>query len=222
MAANILLVVKDQERKAQFLKKMDESGAFCTVVNSLNEAITRASDEPHCGILIDMLLMVRVPAAMKMRVEGLLNGLPSATLNIHASSGQIRILPRGTTGRECSTIEGFVAVSAGFPPKAIYPRKRESLHFNVLLDTAPDFKSADRTVCIDISAGGCFIFSIREDFAVGDTVWLKQAGSGDSFPIQCIVSWIREWGTTQQIPGIGVGFVAISDEIRSMIREMNK
>ena len=221
MAADILIVVKDPERKARYLVKMDEHHTACCVVSSLQEAITRASEEPCCGVLVDMLLMVKIPASIKTSFEGLLNGLPSATLNIHASSGDIRILPRGAKGLGCSSIDQFVGVCAEFHPKIIFPRKRESLHFNALLDISPDFKTPDRTVCIDISTGGCFMFSVREDLAVGSSVWVKLAEMENDAPIKGVVSWIREWGTTQHIPGIGINFVHVSDEIKIKINELN-
>lgn len=222
MAAKILLVVKDMERKARFLRKMDELDTAFSVVCSLQEAILQASEEPHCGVLIDMLLMVRVPVSLKASVEGLLYGLPSATLNIHVSSGDIRILTRGATVSECSSIDQFVKVCAGFSPKTIFPKKRESLYFNALLDRDTEFTSAERTACIDISSGGCFLFSVRDDLAIGDTVWIKLVGIGHDYPVKGVVSWIRVWGTTQHIPGIGVNFISVSDELKKTIYEMNR
>lgn len=221
MVANILIVVKDPERKACYLRKMDELDTAFSVVSSLQEAITRASEEPHSGVLIDMLLMVRVPVSIKVCVDGLLNGLPSATLNIHVSSGDIRILPRGTAVTRCSSIDQFVNVCAGFHPKTICPRKREPLHFNALLARDSDFKNADRTACIDISAGGCFLFSVREDIAIGSTIWIKLTGIEFDSPIKCTVNWIRAWGTTQHIPGIGVSFETVLDGLKQKICEMN-
>lgn len=222
MAANILLVVKDLERKERYLRKMDELDAAFSVVSSLQEALLLATEEPHCGVLIDMLLMVRVPASIKGSVEGLLNSLPSATLNIHVPSGDIRILPREATVSECSSVGQFVKICAGFSPKTIFPRKRESLHFNALFDRDPDFKAADRTACMDISGAGCFLFSVRDDHAIGNTIWIKLVGANDDYPIKGVISWIREWGTTQHIPGIGVTFEAVSDELKKKIYEMNR
>jgi Tfp pilus assembly protein PilZ len=47
---------------------------------------------------------------------------------------------------------------------------------------------------------------VREDIAEGDTVWIKMPESIQSVPLEAIVSWVRQWGTSHLIPGIGVKF----------------
>jgi hypothetical protein len=218
--AKILLVVKDQQRKTRYIAMMDELGADCCVVSSLQEAITHASEEPHCGVVFDMPLMIRASESLKTGVDDLLSGLPSAYLNIHTSTGGIRMLPRGTQSSTCSSIDQFVEVCAGFPPKKIFSRTRKPIHLNVLLDRDPEFAGPEETVCIDISVGGCFLFCVRKDITVDCTVWLKLPDSVCEYPVKCVVCWVRKWGTTHNIPGIGLRFENISDELKKTIGDM--
>lgn len=215
----ILLVVRDQQRKARYLAMLAERGAACGVAGSLQEAITRASAEPHRGVLVDMPLMIRVPDSIKTGVEDLLGGLPSATLNINVAAGSVRILPRGTLASTCSSLEQFISTCAGFGPKVISSRDRKPIHFNVLFDTAPDFAAPERTACIDISAGGCFLFCVRDDIEVGDRVWVRLPEPLDGSPFGGVVCWVRRWGATRKLPGIGLKFEDMSDRLRQAIAE---
>ncbi len=222
MADTIILVVKDQTRKASYLSLLENFDVHWKVVGSLKDAINAAAEEPHNGVLIDLPLMVRAHQAIRVGIDDVINGLPSGTLNIHAPSGEIRLLQRGDRALQCSSIEHFISMCAGVSPKLIFSRKRVHHHYNALLASTPDLREPDRTVCIDISTGGCFLFCVREDVAIDSTVWIKLIGFNDAAPIEAVVRWVREWGTTQTIPGIGVEFQNISDELRKQIGEMTR
>jgi len=224
MADKIILVVKDEIRKDRYQAILDTFEVSLNVVASLKEAINLASEEPHNGLLIDLPLLVRAPQVIKFSINDLLNGLPSGTLNIHAPSGEIRLLQRGDRTLNCSSVEQFVEICAKFHPKIIFSKKRVQLHYNVLLATTPDFRDPDRSVCMDISTGGCFLIFLRPphrvDIAVGSTVWIKMIGLNNGDPIEAVVRWMREWGTTHNIPGIGVEFQNLSDDFRKQIGSM--
>lgn len=203
----ILLAVKDPIRKKFYHDIISGHGLDCCIVGSLQEAITHASLEPHTGILIDMQLMIKVSKSIIDGVEDLQSGLPSATLNIHKSSESIRILSRSELSSGCSSLEQFIERCTQFNPKVISSRTRELIHYNVLLDRTPDFKDPhNKTVCIDISPGGCFVFCTWEDIVVGDSVWIKLPETVKPSPVKAIVCWIRKWGISQDMPGIGVKF----------------
>jgi hypothetical protein len=202
----IILVAKNLERRTHYLNELAKYSLSCCVEDSLHEAVNHAAVEPHCGVLIDIHQMLRFSSSQKTEAEDILNGLPSATANIHAASGTIRIFPRGSLVSACSSLEQFIDVCVSFVPKIIFVRKREPVHFNVLLDIDASFSGAEKTACIDISAGGCFLFCVREDIVIGDTVWIKMPETVRDAPLKAVVCWVRNWGTSQNIPGIGVRF----------------
>jgi hypothetical protein len=201
----IILVVSDSAEKDQYLHALEEHDAHCCVVSSLAEASAHASEEPHSGIAIDVRQMLRVTASNKGAVDDLLNGLPSATLNITALR-EVRLLPRGALAAHCSSIGGFITACSHFAAKIIYHRDRTSTHYNVLLDSDPGFPSPFRTVCIDLSAGGCFLFYGSEEIRTGNTVWIKFPDNISVEGVKATVCWSRAWGTSQCIPGLGVNF----------------
>lgn len=221
MADKIMLVVKDQARKESYLKLLGGFPVCWSIVGSLKDAINLASESPHSGILIDLPLMVRAPQAIKVGIDDLLDGLPSGTLNIHAANGELRLLTRGDRSLQCASIEEFIVVCAEFSPKLIFSRHRVRLHYNALFATTPDLCDPERTVCMDISTGGCFLICLRPpdngDIAVQSTIWVKLIGLNNDNPIEALVRWVREWGTSHNIPGMGVEFQNVSDELRAQI-----
>ena len=209
VAVKILVAVKNPTHEKIYHETIRGYGFDCCIVDSLEEAVKHASSEPHSGVFIDMQLMIKVPKSIIDGIGDLLSGLPSATLNINNNSSEtIRILSRGELSSECFSIEQLMAVCTQFIPKIIYFRKRELVYYNVLLDRNPEFNSPNnKTVCIDISHGGCFVFCVWEDVAIGDDVWIKLPETVQPLPVRAVVCWIRKWGTCQDIPGIGVEFM---------------
>lgn len=204
--AKVLLVAKDKLRQKHYLEVLNEYGAVCRTAGSFQEAITIASEQPHCGILVDMQLMLKIPSSKKVDVEDLLGALPSVSLNIHGTSGDVRVLPRGAKASGCTSLEHFIYRCKQSDPRIIFPKRREPVHYNVTLDTCPKLSTPYKTVCIDLSIGGCFIFCVRDDITVGSTVWIKIPDTLYESPLKAKVCWIREWGTSHEIPGIGLCF----------------
>ena len=217
MVNKIILVVNNDARKSTYLGLLEKHDVSWNVVESLKEAVKLATAEPHNGILIDMPLMIRTSPVMKIAVEDLLGALPGATLNFNASSGGLRLLPRGDKSSSCSSIDQFIGTCAAFRPKILFPKTRAPLHYNVLLDVSSDLANPERTVCIDISVGGCFLFCVRDDVAIGSTVWIKLVGLNHDTPIEGLVRWVCRWGTTNKIPGIGVEFMNLPKELQKQI-----
>jgi hypothetical protein len=164
-----------------------------------------------------MALMIKVTTAIKTGFEDLLNGLPSATLNVNPSLDEIRILPRGTDATNCTSIDQFIDICTEFQPKFIYQRNRESININVLIDTAPTMQTPEKTATINVSPGGCFLFNVRDDIAIGSNLWIKFHDFDNVTVVNSRVTWKREWGTSREIPGIGVRFENIPDELRQKI-----
>ena len=222
MDERILLVAKDQVRANNYLSIMDKYDVNVNLVGSLKDAINLASNEQHNGILIDLPLMVRASQVIKGCIDDLFNGLPGGALNIHSPSGEVRLLQRGDKSCNCSSIDQFVEICSKFDPKIIFSKNRVQLNYNALLAMTPDLNNPDRTACINISTGGCFLFCVREDIVKDSTVWIRLVGLNGDNPIEAVVKWIREWGATHNIPGIGVEFKNISHDLKKQINDIAK
>jgi len=220
LSNKIILVVSVEARKSNYLRQLDKYDVSWNVVESLRDAVKLASIEPHNGILIDMPLMIRKSVTIKIAVDDLLCALPGATLNFNTLNGELHLLPRGDKSSDCTSIDQFIGVCAAFSPKLLFFKKRVPLHYNTLLDISETLENPDRTVCIDISVGGCYLFCVREDIDIDSTVWIKFVAFNHENPIEAKVRWICKWGATDKIPGIGVEFNNMPNDLQKKIGEL--
>ena len=202
----IILAAKSSERGALFQAFLRGYDVECCVVDSLQEVITHASTEEHAGVLIDMPLLIRKHVSIMNELDDILNGLPSAILNIHAPSGAVHFLSRGGISSGCSSIDHFIKICLQFVPKTIIYRYRQAFHHNVILYRTPELHDGYRSACLDISLSGCYLFYTRDDLLEGEPVWITFPEHIHPSPLKGMVSWVRTWGTTENIPGIGVTF----------------
>ena len=221
MKPEILLVVIAEERQRMYQELLDFADVSGRIVTTLREMVTQAAQQPYCGILIDMPVIVRASNYDKKLAEDALRALPSARINISRSTGSILILPIGPgSGTPQSALE-FIRNCCILPPKIVYVRNRISLHLNALLATTPEMTDAAQTVCIDFSEGGCFLFTPDATLPVQSTVWIRLIGLEDQSPILATICWKQEWGTADKVPGIGIRFDVLSNrqklEILSII-----
>ena len=66
----------------------------------------------------------------------------------------------------------------------------------------------ERTVTIDISKGGSFIYSV-DLWNIGEKVQFVIKELADSNPIRGEIRWTRSWGKMMEVPGIGITFETI-------------
>ncbi len=213
----VLLVAESEKRRGVYEESLRLSGAGVTVVASLREAVLTASEKAFNGVLIDMPVIIKGAQVAKQSVDDLMEGLPCAFLNLNGKNREIRLLGRGAAAKGSTTMEEFVDVCGQYTPRIIFSRVREHVYINALLDLSPDVLSPDRTTTIDISAGGCFLFSVRDDIQTGAAVWIRLVGLPYNEPIQGAVCWKREWGAANAIPGIGIRFENASDSFKEEI-----
>jgi hypothetical protein len=209
----IILAVKTPARKAIFQRAISEYDLDCCVVETLQEVITHAALEEHAGILIDMQLLVRKHIGPVAELDDVLNSMPSAILNIKMPSGAVHILSRGDIASGCVTVDQFIIICRQFVPKKVVYRYRQAFHHNILISRSSEFTNAYKSACLDISTSGCYIFYTLDDICEGDSIWVKFPANVRTSPVKAIVSWIRKWGTSENLPGIGASFSESIEDI---------
>ena len=82
-------------------------------------------------------------------------------------------------------------------------------------------KDAIKTITINVSSGGCFIFA-AQNWEVRDKVILLFKELTDQTPVIGDIRWTQVWGDAMQIPGIGVRFEKIKENQLSEICRIGK
>jgi len=223
MQPQILLAVADEARRSLYEAFLRKERVICQAVSSLREVATQTAKQPYNAIFLDMPLIVRASQYEKSLVEDALRALPHARLNITASSGEISMLVSGDSHESSATPEEYLRYCCEQPVKTVLPRNRIPLNLNAELSHHSENRSKERTVCIDISPGGCFLFSANDEIALQSTVWINLVILNDPTPILSTVCWKREWGMTNDIPGVGIRFDEMSkhqqEQILALCRE---
>jgi CheY-like chemotaxis protein len=216
MQPQILLAVADEERRSIYEEFLKKERVICQAVSSLRDVATQAAKQPYNAIFLDIPLVIRASQYEKSLVEDALRALPHARLNITASTREISILVSGESHESSNTPEEYLRYCCEQPVKIVLPRKRIPLNLNAVL-SHPGLAVAERTVCIDISPGGCFLFTVNEEFTLHTPVWISLVILNDSSPIRSTVCWKREWGMTNEIPGVGIRFEEMTDQQQEQI-----
>ena len=143
---------------------------------------------------------------------GILEQFPLVQLKYDEKTGSIGALYYGQSG-ESLTLEAFINEECRtFKARRIRSSVRKDINFNVIISKTNDFSDdgAERSITIDISRGGCFIYS-TEKWKISDSVMFVIKELADSRPVLGEVRWTKPWGEAMQIPGIGVKFKDIGE-----------
>jgi len=222
MQPQILLAVEDEERRLVYEAFVKKERVICHSVSSLRDVANQAARQPYNAIFLDMPLIVKASRYEKSLVEDALHTLPNARLNITGKTGKIRMLVSWDTRAGAGTAEDHLRYCCEQPPRIAVIRNRVPLNLNALLSRSPDMADAERTACIDFSPGGCFLFCVNDEIPLELTVWIRLVALNDQTPIESTVCWKREWGLTNEIPGVGIRFDRMTQQQQSEILALKR
>jgi len=222
MQPQILLAVADEERRLIYEAFVKQERAICHTVSSLRDVANQAARQPYNAIFLDMPLIIKASRYEKSLVEEALQALPNARLNVTAKTRKIRMLVSWDDQEGARTPEEHLKFCCEQPPKAAPICNRVPLNLNAVLSRSPDMADAERTVCIDFSPGGCFLFSVNDEIISQATVWIRLIALSDPSPIASTVCWKREWGMTSEIPGIGIRFDEMTPQQQAEILSLSR
>jgi len=222
MDVRLLLVVENGEARIAYAKALMELQVTLECVPSVNELHRVLPRTSFNGILLDSAVMNSASCSEKAFIHDLLQIFPSVRLRFDPETKKIGVLYFGQLYDEAATLQQFIESQCrGFMPRVIRDCERVDLNFNVLLSRNPDFTDAQvlKTNTMNVSTEGCFIYT-PDRWKAGDVAWLKFMELVDPAPIGIEVRWIKEWGKTLGIPGIGVRFREIAPEQHVQIKDM--
>jgi hypothetical protein len=208
----ILVCQKEGNARQAYINALKPLGVQVDTVPSLSKLYKMLTENLYNGVMVDFKTKVKASSGEKELIHNVLEQFPVAQLNFEEKTGKIRSLHYGRASNS-ETLEAFIKEECRlFIARPIRSSHRKKAHFNVLLSKTGDFseKDIDLTVTINVSEGGCFLYSV-DDLQNGAKVMMVLKELEDQKPIIGEVKWKIRWGEAMQIPGIGVKFEDINE-----------
>jgi hypothetical protein len=166
-------------------------GVDSILLESLGELHDTLSTIPVCGILIEISASITASAQHKKETLAFLDLYPAAKFRF--IDGKIAILGQ--------SLDEFIDSCLEFQPRVLRKTARNDKYFALYLSADKTFLNDEKTVTINVSTEGYFIYSVRE-WQIGDRVWLRFLD--DAKILQGTVRSVRPWGNNRFLPGIGI------------------
>lgn len=221
MNIRLLLISQDGTARRAYLDALNKSGVQADVVSSFSEIYKLLAENLYNGVMVDLKTKIRSSGREKEMAIKILEQVPFVHLKFEEDTGTIQSFYYGQTGSQ--TLEEFIDRECrSFSARKIRINARKDIHFNIVLSGASGISETnEQTVTINVSSGGCFIYSIG-NWEISDKVMIVINELEDKTPVACEVRWKRKWGDAMQIPGIGVKFENISeDQLRDFCKKGN-
>ncbi|MCF8128874.1 MAG: PilZ domain-containing protein [Deltaproteobacteria bacterium] len=217
MDTHILLISSAAQERKIYESAIRALDVKVTAVPSIKGLGEEVKDLFLNGVAMDMSTKIVALKEDREFIYTTLRKFPVAHLTLGKETGKIRLFYPGQPPG--ATLKDFVEKECRtFTPRRLAHHIRKELHFNVLLSGYPEMVDCERTVSVDVSEGGCFIFSPRE-WVTGDMVWLKILELSSQQPIGARVKRCVRWGEAMRVPGIGLQFDEMNSSQR---RELEK
>jgi hypothetical protein len=209
----LLLVVQDPEARRAYqaaLHEIDVPDVGLDTVSSLSALHSALLERPYAGLLLDVGILARSSREEKALVGDILELFPVVRLDHDPQTHQVRSLYFGQQGGDPVPLATFIHEHCrGFRARRIRRHMRRSLHLNVLLHAGEGTaEEPERTNTLDVSTGGCFLYSIA-DWSGHSRVRLVIQELPDE-RLQAVVRWQVPWGIPHRLPGLGVEFSDLS------------
>lgn len=218
----ILVVSRSATRMQIYREALEKTGVSCLGISELKEAPAFAAATPLNGILIDTPVLIKATSYEKTMAEDMLLALPSAYLNIAPATDAIKILTATGTRGTFHTFDQFVAACSNFQARIVRPKNRAELNLNALLYHGETDSQTEQTVTMNVSPGGCFVFSASPEYLIDKQVVLDFVCFEDRTPVKATVRWQQSWGRDNAIPGLGLRFDQLTESQAAEIRELLK
>ena len=218
MSIKLVLVSPESENRNTYARAIEAIGVPYDTVATFKELYHAMEKIPYNGILIDLAAKMKASHDDLGIVESILEKFPVLYLKWEDHAKVVKTYYPGQHALG-GNLEDFINKQCRFfDSRRISTEKRLGIHFSVLLSKDGAFReeNVERTITINVSEGGCFIFT-NQEWEVRSDVWFVVKGINDETPIRGEVRWFFRWGICAQNPGIGVKFQQIKE---SQIREM--
>jgi Tfp pilus assembly protein PilZ len=208
MDIRVLLIAQDENARQAYLSALEKCDVQVFVSESYQDLSKEICKHSYHGIILDLQTKMKAINKNKNLAYSLVENFPVCQVKINDQTGDIHCFHHSQ--KIGDTMLDFINNECrNFVPRMIRSDTRKEIHFNVILYKYKDDIQPECSVTINISMGGCFIFSARE-WKVGDDLWIQIKELSDKELISGQIRHVSRWGESMRIPGIGVEFRNIS------------
>lgn len=186
-----VVVARNQETRGFVAASLQSMGMDVLSLASPGELVQILQDHSVNGILLELTTFVTATPAEKQAIQDVVDFFPNARFKV--SDNEVRVLSQ--------SFDTFVAECQQFKARPLRKHVRKERVLAVYLSADASFEHAEKTVTVNISAGGCFIYSPLE-WHIGDRVWLRFPEN--SVALSGVIRTSHAWGNNRLIPGIGI------------------
>lgn len=210
MKTKILLVAEKGDARSAYTDVLRKLGVEYDCITSPDEMTDTLINGVYSGLLVDVPTMIRCECEDKNRITRIMNRFPVLRLMFNEQFGGIRGLAHGGTIRDNRDLSEFILDECvPFEPRSIRVAERREIVFNVLLLNDLEPEEAERTVTVNVSEHGCFVYSVNR-WQIASPAWLVVNEFEDKTPIELKVRWCGKWGQQMRLPGIGTSFESMT------------
>lgn len=207
------LVVSDDKTKLIYLEAIGGLEVDVKAVSSFRELYNIMMNSKYSGVMIDQRTKLKAPRNEQKLIDAIIEIFPSIRLNLDKKKGEMKSYYAGQRASG-ESLENFIEKECRpFRPRTVRTDVRKDINLNVIVSRTRKFNKKDmvRTVTINFSKGGCFLYSVDE-WTIGESIWLKIKELDDDRPVYGEIRWVVEWGKALKVPGIGVMFMDLKPE----------
>ena len=212
MSIRILLVCREGTSLQNYLDACKGQDAQIDLASSFEDFYKAIVKIPYNGILIDMPTKITTLSNDKERVDNILQRYPVARLTFNDKSRDLCVFYSNQAAGSGTFDDFFAQRCRSFTARTFRSTRRRDVVFNVILSKSKNIsdENSKRTISINISREGCFIFS-TDNWEVNNDAWFMIKELTDQTPIRGQVRRKVDWGNEMRIPGIGVQFMEINN-----------
>jgi hypothetical protein len=204
MEIRVLLIALEDTARNIYFEAISRCGVHVYAASSCLDFSQEICDQTFHGIFLDLPTKIKALKNNKNLVYGLLEHFPVCLLKIHEKTEEIVCFH--ATLKLGGTMQDFIDHECrNSVPRMIRSDARKTIHLNVILYKSPDRNFPERSVTMNISKSGCFVFSIQE-WEIDDDIWIEFLEISDGRLIHGTVRNSIKWGKLRRIPGIGIEF----------------
>ncbi len=212
MNTKFLLVCKEGASLQKYLAEAKECDTQIDVATTVQELFDAATKTAYSGLMIDTPTKIKDFRTDREKIDSILKLYPVIQLTFNETTKQTRTFYSGLLNGSGSIEEFLTDKCSLFNARKLRSSRRKAINFNVILSDSKHVSDSNhlKTVTINFSQDGCFIYSI-DNWKIKSDVWFTIKELTDQTPIHGQILRKVDWGSYMSVPGIGLQFKGIKD-----------